>query len=145
MRIRMLQQFNSIITDNIIFVYIIIMLKQIKKLCTPAMVYFLISISTLLMMIFSNRNSVSTLCMGEYQCPVESLFFIYIVKLAYLFIVTIILDSLCKNGYKSISWFLLLLPLLFYFVLLGLFMMTQNSKVVVEQEQKKSFSPEPFN
>ena len=131
-------------TNNIIFVYIIIMLNQIKKLCTPAMVYFLISISTLLMMIFSNRNSVSTLCMGEYQCPVESLFFIYIVKLAYLFIVTIILDSLCKNGYKSISWFLLLLPLLFYFVLLGLFMVKQNSTVVVEQEQKQTFSPEPF-
>ena len=120
------------------------MLNQIKKLCTPAMVYFLISISTLFMMIFSNRNSVSTLCMGEYKCHVESLFFIYIVKLAYLFIVTIILDSLCKNGYKSISWFLLLLPLLFYFVLLGLFMVKQNSTVVVEQEQKQTFSPEPF-
>jgi len=132
-------------TNNIIFVYIIIMLNQIKKLCTPAMVYFLISISTLLMMIFSNRNSVSTLCMGEYQCPVESLFFIYIVKLAYLFIVTIILDSLCKNGYKSISWFILLLPLIFYFALLGLFMIKQNSTVVVEKEQKKLFTPEPFN
>lgn len=120
------------------------MLREIKKLCTPAMVYFLISISTLLMMVFSNRNSVSTLCMGDYKCPVESLFFIYLVKLAYLFIVTIILDSLCKNGYKSISWFLLLLPLIFYFVLLGLFMVKQNSTVVVEQEQKKSFSPEPF-
>lgn len=112
------------------------MLREIKKLCTPAMVYFLISISTLLMMIFSNRNNVSTLCMGDYKCPVESLFFIYLVKLAYLFIVTIILDSLCKNGYKSISWFLLLLPLIFYFVLLGLFMVKQNSTAVVEQEQK---------
>jgi len=37
-----------------------------------------------------------------------------------------------------------LLPLLFYFVLLGLFMVKQNSTVVVEQEQKQTFSPEPF-
>lgn len=121
------------------------MLKEIRKLCTPAMVYFLLSVFSLFMLIFSNRKNVSTLCMGNYTCPIESLLTVYLVKLVYLSIVTIILDSLCKNGYTSISWFLLFLPLIFYFVALGLFMVNRNSTIiVVEQEQKKSFSPEPY-
>ncbi len=116
------------------------MLSNIKKLCTPARIYFVLSIFTLLVMIFSNRKNDSTFCMGEFECPVDNLFLIYIVKLAYLLFVTIILDSLCKNGYKSISWFLLFLPLLFYFVVLGLFMIYQNSTVLlIQQEPEREY------
>jgi len=99
------------------------------------MIYFLISASTLLMMIFSNWGNNKRFCMGEFECPVENLFLIYIIKLGYLLFVTIVLDSLCKNGYSSISWFLVFLPLLFYFLVLGLFMIKQNSTLLVVQEQ----------
>jgi hypothetical protein len=71
--------------------------------------------------------------MGEFECPVDNLFLIYIVKFGYLLFVTIILDSLCKNGYASISWFLVFFPILFYFVALGLFMVKQNSTFIVIQ------------
>jgi hypothetical protein len=114
------------------------MLNNIKKLCTPAMIYFLLSAFTLLVMIFSNLKSNSTFCMGEFECPVDNLFLIYIIKLVYLLFVTVVLDSLCKNGYKSISWFLLFLPLLFYFVVLGLFMIKQNSTILVIQQEKEN-------
>jgi hypothetical protein len=73
--------------------------------------------------------------MGEFECPVENLFLIYIIKLGYLLFITIVLDSLCKNGYSSISWFLVFLPLLFYFLVLGLYMIKQNSTLLVVQEQ----------
>jgi hypothetical protein len=102
-------------------------------MCTPAMIYFLISMFTLVVMIFSNMGNSNKFCMGEFECPVDNLFLIYIVKFGYLLFVTIILDSLCKNGYASISWFLVFFPILFYFVALGLFMVKQNSTVIVIQ------------
>lgn len=111
------------------------MLSSIKKLCTPAMIYFFISVSTLLVMIFSNLGNNNRFCMGVFECPVDNIFPIYIIKLIYLLFVTIVLDSLCKNGYSSISWFLVFFPILFYFVALGLFMIKQNSNVLVIQDE----------
>jgi hypothetical protein len=107
------------------------MLGEIKKLCTPAMIYFLISVFTLLTMIISNIGNQSSFCMGNYDCPVDNIYLIYIIKALYLLFVTIVLDSLCKNGYGNISWFLVFLPILFYFVLLGGFMIMKQSSVIV--------------
>ena len=104
------------------------MLGEIKKLCTPATVYFAISISSLLYLIFTNMGNNSTLCVGNFECPVDNIYIIYIIKLAYLLLMTIILDSLCKNGYTSISWFILFLPLLTFFLMLGIFMYLQQEK-----------------
>ena len=108
------------------------MLSSLKKLCTPAMIYFVISISTLLVMILFNIGNTSSFCMGEYECPVDNVFVIYVIKLAYLLFVTIILDSLCKNGYSGISWFLVFFPIMFYFIVLGLFMIRQNTIFIVK-------------
>jgi len=110
------------------------MLSNIKKLCTPAMIYFIISVSTLLAMIVSNIGNSRRFCMGEFECPVDNVFLIYIIKMAYLLFVTIVLDSLCKNGYASISWFLIFFPILFFFVILGIFMIKQNTRVVIKNE-----------
>lgn len=107
------------------------MFVNLKKMCTPATIYFIVSITTLLSMIISNWGNRNKLCMGEFECPVDDIYLIYVVKLAYLLFVTIILDSLCKNGYASISWFLVFFPILFYFVALGMFMIRQNSTIAV--------------
>ena len=112
------------------------MLQSIKKLCTPAMIYFLISMFTLLVMIVMNIGNSNNFCMGEFDCPVDNLYLIYIFKLGYLLFVTIILDSLCKNGYAGISWFLVFFPILFYFIVLGLFMIKQNSTLLIIQEEQ---------
>lgn len=109
---------------------------EIKKLCTPAMVYFIISIATLIYLIFTNMGNKTTLCVGEFDCPVDNIYVIYIIKLVYLLFVTIVLDSLCKNGYTSISWFLLFLPLLFFFAMLGLFMLSKQTTVIVFADEK---------
>lgn len=102
------------------------MFIDIKKLCTPAMIYFFISVSTLLGMIYSNWGNTNRFCMGDFECQTDSTYLIYIIKLVYLVIVTITLDSLCKNGYAGISWFLIFFPILFVFVAAGLYMIKQN-------------------
>ncbi len=70
-------------------------------------------------------------CMGNYECPIENVSLIYIIKMLYILLVTIILESLCKNGYSSISWFLILFPFLFFFIALGFFMINQKNSTVL--------------
>tara|TARA_R110002020_G_scaffold453643_1_gene668653 strand:+ start:529 stop:870 length:342 start_codon:yes stop_codon:yes gene_type:complete len=110
------------------------MLGKIKSLCTPAMVYFLVSVITLFYMILNNLGNKRTFCMGDYDCPVDNINVIYLMKMVYLLFVTIVLDSLCKNGYASISWFLVFFPILFFFVALGYFMINQNSTILIVDE-----------
>jgi|TARA_B110000285_G_scaffold175729_1_gene197142 hypothetical protein len=105
------------------------MLSKLKKMCSPAIIYFVLSIVTLIVMVISNMGNNRTLCMGEFECPVDNLLMIYLIKIGYILFSTIVLDSLCKNGYETISWFLVFFPILAYFALLGLFMIYRNSAV----------------
>ncbi len=107
------------------------MFKKIQRLCTPAKVYFFISILSLIYMMVSNMGNKRKFCMGNYECPIENVSLIYIIKMLYILLVTIILESLCKNGYSSISWFLILFPFLFFFIALGFFMIKQKNSTVL--------------
>jgi len=94
-----------------------------KKLCSPAFFYFFVSILSFLIIYIQNTgNSDKLFCLGMYDCPVENKFYIYFFELVYIFLWTFILNSLCQKGYKDISWFLVLLPYLFMFILIGIFM-----------------------
>ena len=116
------------------------LVNDIKKMCTPAIIYLLLSVFSLLVLVFSNLGNRTTLCVGEYECPVDNVFVIFVVKALYIAFVTIVLDSLCKNGWGSLSWFLVFLPIILFFVILGLFMIYKNNAmnqtiVLVDQEQ----------
>jgi hypothetical protein len=105
------------------------LIKDIKKMCTPAIIYLLLSLFSLLVLVFSNLGNRTTLCVGEYDCPVDNVFVIFVIKVIYIAFVTIVLDSLCKNGWGTLSWFLVFLPIFFSFVVLGLFMLYQNNSM----------------
>ncbi len=70
-----------------------------KKLCTPAKIYFALTVFSCSILIF---NRVSILIISQ--------------KLVFAFLWTLVLGWLCKKGYKSVSWFLVLFP----FILMGL-------------------------
>lgn len=115
-------------------------MKDIRKMCTPAIIYLLLSVFALLVLVFTNMGNQNTLCVGEYECPVDNLFVIYFIKVLYIAFVTIILDSLCKNGWGVISWFLVFLPIIFFFVILGAFMIFKNSSSSVNQNSSLIFA-----
>ena len=94
---------------------------MLNKLCSPAVFYFFISIFSFLIMYLQNigRDS-KEFCLGVYECNVNNRNYIYLFDLVYIFFWTYLLNLLCKKGYKDISWFLVLLPYLFMFVLIGL-------------------------
>lgn len=95
---------------------------SINNLCTPASIYFFISITILIYMGVTNMNNQTTLCVGDYNCVVGNNTFIFVLEGIYILFWTFILDLMCKNGYKNLSWFLLLLPILLFFVILGIVM-----------------------
>jgi hypothetical protein len=103
-------------------------IKFVKKLCTPAYVYLVISVITIVALMFQNSGNVDSYCMGSYECPVPSTALVFLVEFLYVAFWTFILDAICKAGYKQFSWFIVLFPFLLFFVLLGLMIVAQGAK-----------------
>ena len=73
------------------------------KICTPAMVYLVLSLFSLVLVIFKGMSASSVIIKGLFV-------------LAW----TWFLNFLCVKGYKNISWFLVILPFL---LMLAMFVM----------------------
>ncbi len=99
----------------------------IKKLCTPAYVYLVISVISIVALMFQNRGNVDVYCLGNYECPVPNTTIIFLIEFLYVAFWTFILDSICKAGHKQFSWFLVLFPFILFFVLLGMLMVAQGA------------------
>jgi hypothetical protein len=90
--------------------------RSLKQLCTPALLYFLISILGLIIVALQNISSnMNTLQLGSMRMHVPSLLLLFIVKLIYILFWTWILNLICKDGYPSISWLLILIPFIIMF------------------------------
>jgi hypothetical protein len=72
--------------------------KEFSKLCTPAKIYFAIAVIASIVMLFSGISFIAVF-----------------IKLIFAFIWAFVLGWLCKKGFTSVSWFLVLLP---YIILL---------------------------
>lgn len=64
-----------------------------KALCTPAKIYFFLAVLSAIIMLL-NRVHIITV----------------FIKLVFALIWTMILGWLCKEGFKALSWFIVLLP-----------------------------------
>lgn len=96
--------------------------KSFKKLCTPASLYLVLSLLGLIMVAYQNMYNTHTLCIGNYSCSVPNMMLIYFFNLIYILFWTWVLQLICKSGWASISWLLVLFPfvLVFLFVFLGM-------------------------
>jgi hypothetical protein len=77
--------------------------KTFKELCTPAALYFVISVIAIIIALF---NGMKLMAVG--------------IKAIFVIIYTFFLNFLCQKGFKSVSWFLVLLP---YILMLAVFLM----------------------
>lgn len=66
---------------------------NVKELCTPALIYFVISFIYLIMTSFSSFNIMHV-----------------IVKIFFIILWSLLLNFLCSKGYSIISWIIILLP-----------------------------------
>ena len=100
------------------------------KICPPAMVYLGLSIIALILMAFQNFGNFNTYCIGYYKCDETSTAFLFVIKFLYIILWTWILNIICKSGYEAVSWFLVLLPILLFFVLIAYFVMNKINLIL---------------
>jgi|TARA_B100000768_G_C11091061_1_gene294974 hypothetical protein len=105
--------------------------NDFKNLCTPAFVYLLISVLAFIVIAIQNFGNTTKYCVGQYECYVPNTFVMFVFKAFYILFWTFILNCLCKAGYKEISWFLVLLPIILLFIILGLIIITYSGNVAV--------------
>ena len=98
-------------------------LKSFKELCSPAAVYFVVSIFALIMILFQNLGNSNSYHVGNFSCRVPSTMIVFIVKLIYVLFWTWLLNLICKDGYTGVSWLLVLFPLILFFVIISIIML----------------------
>jgi len=97
--------------------------KSFKELCTPALVYFIISMVSLAIVFLQNIGNSNSYHVGSFSCRVPNTMVVFIVKVIYVLFWTWILNLICKDGHTGISWLLVLLPFILLFVIIGLLML----------------------
>ena len=110
--------------------------KKIKSLCTPAQIYFFLSMFSILAIMSQNAMKSRIYRIGAYSVPTPFTNIVtFLMKIISIVIWTYILKYLCDNGFMSIAWFLVLLPIVFMFVIIGAVMLilTENKKAVKQQ------------
>jgi len=95
---------------------------DLRKMCTPATIYFIISLIGLILLGISNLETTDRLCIGDYSCYVGNNTVVFVLNAIYILFWTFVLDLMCKNGYGSLSWFILLLPFILTFLFLAMIM-----------------------
>lgn len=94
----------------------------LKNLCAPSKLYLVISLIALVIMSFQNYGNANIYCIGSYSCDVSSTTLIFVLQFIYIVFWTWILNLICRAGAPTISWVLVLLPFLLFFILLALMM-----------------------
>lgn len=93
------------------------------SLCPPAQLYLFVSVFSIFILGIQNMDSTTQYNVGSVTKVVSSstFFLLFLIKLVVIAFWTFILNLLCKSGYSSLSWFLVLLPyILFIFVIMTL-------------------------
>jgi hypothetical protein len=97
--------------------------RTLKELCTPAALYFVISMLGLVIVMFQNLGNTNSYNVGNFSCRVPNTFLVFIVEFIYIVFWTYVLNLICKDGHVGLSWLLVLLPFILLFVLMGLIML----------------------
>jgi hypothetical protein len=106
------------------------LVESIRKLCSPAYVYLVISVIAVIAIMFQNAGNNNKYCVGQFSCDVPSTAGIFIAKGVYIAFWTFVLNALCKAGYKQLSWFMVLMPFILFFIIIGMILlMAANQEI----------------
>jgi len=99
------------------------------RLCRPAQLYFVISLLSILTLFYQNYSNPKKYCVGIFETKTDcNNRFYFVFKLIYVAIWLFILQKLCKKGYTTLSWILVLLPIIAMFILIGLILIVLMKK-----------------
>ena len=106
--------------------------KDFKKLCTPASVYLFINVIIFISIAIQNFGNTTQYCVGQYKCNVPNTFSMFLFKAVYMLFWTFVLNAICKAGYKEVSWFMVLLPIILLFIIIGMVILNSGSATIFE-------------
>lgn len=110
------------------------LVRWTNKLCSPARLYFVLSIALMIASIVQNLFGIGTvhrvgngrnrMCVGVYDCH-SSLhpLLLFALEVGYIFLWTWVLNQICRAGYVNLSWFILFFPFILFFIMLGAFVL----------------------
>ena len=101
---------------------------KLSQLCRPSYVYFIISVLAIVMSAIQNIGNNKKYSLGMFSCSVPSCLAVFIMKIVYILFWTWVLNLMCKDGHSGIAWFLVLLPFVLLFVIMGMVMTYQRGK-----------------
>lgn len=93
-------------------------ISKIQSLCTPAFIFFILSVVSLFVMIFDNIENTHHYCFGNVSCKVANTSTIFIVEILFIVFWTWFLNAICSRGYVNVAWFILLFPYILLFAIL---------------------------
>lgn len=108
--------------------------RKLNELCTPALVYFIISFVAMVIISIQNIGNSKSYCVGNMSCNVPSTILVFVVKALYILFWSWLLNLMCKDGHKGIAWFLVLFPFVMFFLILLLTMTSQKKNKKHEKE-----------
>jgi hypothetical protein len=88
----------------------------LKFLCPPAEFYFIVSMVALLLMCFQNFGTTNVYCLGNLSCNITNIYSIFFAKLFYILIFTWVLNIICRKVSNVVSWIIVLIPILLFFI-----------------------------
>ena len=91
------------------------------NLCNPALLYLIISAIFFLFIYFQNMGNIDVYCVGNYFCKSSNLYALFGIKILYILLWTWILNILCNAGLGWLSWLLVIIPFLLFFILISLY------------------------
>ena len=92
--------------------------KKLSELCSPAYIYFILSLISMIIISIQNIGNKGIYCVGSYACRVPSTILVFIIKMLYILFWTWVLNLMCKDGHKGIAWALVLFPFIVFFIIL---------------------------
>jgi amino acid transporter len=111
--------------------------NKVQSLCTPALVYFIISVISIFGMLFDNLENTNQFCFGNVSCNVANTSTIFIVHILFFIFWTWLLNFICSRGYKNVAWFILLFP----YILLMLILLFGATEIRNTHIQNKESTP----
>jgi hypothetical protein len=112
--------------------------NKLSQLCTPSLVYFVISVIGLAIAIMQNLGNNNRYNLGSFSCEVPSCLAVFIIKIVYVLFWTWILNLMCRDGHDGIAWFLVLLPFILLAIIIGLIMANQKKGQQQKKQQQQS-------
>ena len=101
---------------------------KLSQLCSPSYVYLIVSVLAIAISAIQNFGNNKKYNLGMFSCRVPSCLAIFMFKILYILFWTWVLNLMCKDGHSGIAWFLVLLPFIMLFTIMGTVMVYQKKR-----------------